>query len=76
MSDQPLMPSEVRTKVLSQHREIEQMLSELQERAPSTNLYIKADKKLRYGDVKAVMLMAHEAKFNSVALIAEAPQKN
>jgi ribosomal protein L31E len=30
MSDQPLMPSEVRTKVLSQHREIEQLLSELE----------------------------------------------
>ena len=30
MSDQRLMPSEVRRKVLSQHREIEQMLSELE----------------------------------------------
>ena len=30
MSDQPLMPSEVRQKVLSQHREIEQMLSEFE----------------------------------------------
>ncbi len=30
MSDEPLMPSEVRQKVLSQHREIEQMLSELE----------------------------------------------
>jgi len=30
MSDQALMPSEVRRKVLSQHREIEQMLSELE----------------------------------------------
>jgi hemerythrin-like domain-containing protein len=30
MSDEPLMPSEVRRKVLSQHREIEQMLSELE----------------------------------------------
>jgi iron-sulfur cluster repair protein YtfE (RIC family) len=30
MSDQALMPSEVRRKVLSQHREIEQMLAELQ----------------------------------------------
>jgi len=30
MSDKPLMPSEVRRKVLSQHREIEQMLSELE----------------------------------------------
>lgn len=29
-SDKPLMPSEVRRKVLSQHREIEQMLSELE----------------------------------------------
>ncbi len=30
MSDEALMPSEVRRKVLSQHREIEQMLSELE----------------------------------------------
>ncbi|MBT8466409.1 MAG: hemerythrin domain-containing protein [Myxococcales bacterium] len=30
MSDDVLMPSEVRRKVLSQHREIEQMLSELE----------------------------------------------
>ena len=30
MSDDRLMPSEVRRKVLSQHREIEQMLSELE----------------------------------------------
>ena len=30
MSNEPLMPSEVRQKVLSQHREIEQMLSELE----------------------------------------------
>jgi len=30
MNDQPLMPSEVRQKVRSQHREIEQMLSELE----------------------------------------------
>lgn len=30
MSDDPLMPSDVRRKVLTQHREIEQMLSELE----------------------------------------------
>ena len=30
MSDKPLMPSEVRRKVLSQHREIEQILAELE----------------------------------------------
>ncbi|MGB3049936.1 MAG: hemerythrin domain-containing protein [Polyangiales bacterium] len=30
MSEEALMPSEVRRKVLSQHREIEQMLSELE----------------------------------------------
>ena len=30
MSDETLMPSEVRRKVLSQHREIEQMLAELE----------------------------------------------
>lgn len=30
MTDRPLMPSEIRRKVLSQHREIEQILSELE----------------------------------------------
>lgn len=30
MTDRPLMPSEIRQKVLSQHREIEQILSELE----------------------------------------------
>lgn len=30
MSDDPLLPSEVRRKVLTQHREIERMLSELE----------------------------------------------
>jgi hypothetical protein len=30
MSDDPLMPSEVRRKVLTQHREIEKMLAELE----------------------------------------------
>jgi len=30
MSDDPLMPSEIRQKVLTQHREIEKMLSELE----------------------------------------------
>ncbi|MDH3625785.1 MAG: hemerythrin domain-containing protein [Myxococcales bacterium] len=30
MSDDPLMPSEVRQKVLTQHREIEKMLAELE----------------------------------------------
>jgi len=30
MSDEPLMPSAVREKVLTQHREIEQMLAELE----------------------------------------------
>jgi len=31
MSEQPLTPSEVREKVLAQHREIEQMLTELEQ---------------------------------------------
>ena len=30
MTDRPLMPSEIRSKVLSQHREIEQILAELE----------------------------------------------
>jgi len=52
---------------------LERMLTELHDRAPSTTLYIKADRKLRYGDVKNVMLLVHEAEFDSVSLIAEAP---
>jgi len=47
MSDEALMPSEVRRKVLSQHREIEQMLSELE--AGVAHL---ADGKVDAGQVK------------------------
>ena len=48
-------------------------LAELYERAPSTPLYIKADKKLRYGVVKKVMLDCEASGFKSVSLVANAP---
>lgn len=47
MSNEPLMPSEVRRKVLSQHREIEQMLSELE-----TGVAKLADGSVDSGQVK------------------------
>ena len=54
--------------------QLESQLKELYERAPSTPLYIKADKRLTYGIVKKAMLRCEAAGFKSVALVAEAPQ--
>ena len=53
---------------------IKSFLSELYERAPSTPLFIKADKRLRYKVVKDVMLLCENAGFSNVALVAQAPQ--
>ena len=49
-------------------------LRELNERAPSTPLYIKADKRVRYGAVKEVMLICEASGFRSVSLVATANQ--
>ena len=49
-------------------------LTELHERDSSSPLYIKADKRLRYGVVKDTMLACESAGFRSIALVAEAPQ--
>ena len=50
-------------------------LDELYQRSPNTELVIKADKRLKYGDVKEVMKMCKEAGFQNVGLIAEKKQK-
>ena len=46
-------------------------LDELFQRSPSTELVIKADQRLKYGDVKEVMRMTKEAGFQDVGLIAD-----
>ena len=46
-------------------------MQEIHERSPEKSIYIKADKKLKYGDVKEVMVMVNEAGFGSVGLLTE-----
>src|ERR1700720_4465663 len=55
--------------------EFQHELDELYQRSPSTELVIKADKRLKYGDVKDVMKMCKEAGFQNIGLIAEKKQK-
>ncbi|MDQ5858315.1 MAG: biopolymer transporter ExbD [Acidobacteriota bacterium] len=50
-------------------------LDELYQRSPTTELVIKADKRLTYGEVKKVMRMTKQAGFEDVGLIAEKKQK-
>ena len=46
-------------------------LDEMFQRSPTTELVIKADQRLKYGDVKEVMRMTKEAGFQDVGLIAD-----
>ena len=52
-------------------QEFQQRLDELYQRSPQTDLIIKADQRLKYGDVKDVMKMTKEAGFQNVGLIAD-----
>jgi len=56
-------------------QEFQRQLDELFQRKPGTEIVIKADKRLNYGDVKEVMRMTKEAGFQNVGLIAERKQK-
>jgi len=56
-------------------QEFQQRLDELYQRAPQTDLIIKADQRLKYGDVKEVFKIAKDAGFQDVGLIAEKKQK-
>ncbi len=55
--------------------EFQRALDELYQRAPTTELVIKADQRLKYGEVKKVMRMTKDAGFEDVGLIAEKKQK-
>ena len=52
-------------------QEFQQRLDELYQRAPQTEVIIKADQRLKYGEVKEVMKMTKEAGFQNVGLIAD-----
>ncbi|HZI67302.1 MAG TPA: biopolymer transporter ExbD [Thermoanaerobaculia bacterium] len=55
--------------------EFQRALDELYQRAPTSELVIKADQRLTYGEVKKVMRMTKDAGFEDVGLIAEKKQK-
>ena len=55
--------------------EFQTALDELYQRNPSAELVIKADQRLKYGDVKEVFKMTKDAGFQDVGLIAEKKQK-
>jgi len=55
--------------------EFQKALDELYQRSPTTELVIKADQRLTYGEVKKVMRMTKDAGFEDVGLIAEKKQK-
>ena len=46
-------------------------MQEIHDRSPEKIVYVKADKFLKYGDVKEVMLMINEAGFERVGLLTE-----
>src|SRR5215831_708142 len=64
----------IESKQLSK-QEFQHELDEMYQRSSSTELVIKADKRLKYGDVKDVMKMCKEAGFQNIGLIAEKKQK-
>ncbi len=51
--------------------ELQKSLEELYQRAPQTDLVIKADQRLKYGEVKEVMRVTKDAGFQNVGLIAQ-----
>jgi biopolymer transport protein ExbD len=55
--------------------EFQQALDELYQRNAAAELVIKADQRLKYGDVKDVFKMTKDAGFQDVGLIAEKKQK-
>jgi len=46
-------------------------MQEIHDRSPEKTIYVKADKLLKYGDVKEVMLMVNQAGFERVGLLTE-----
>jgi biopolymer transport protein TolR len=51
--------------------EFQKELDEMFQRSPTTELIIKADQRLKYGDVKEVMRMTKDAGFQDVGLITD-----
>ena len=54
---------------------MQKRLEELYQRTPNAEIIIKADQRLKYGDIKEVMRLAKEAGFQNVGLIADKKPK-
>jgi biopolymer transport protein TolR len=52
-------------------QDFQRQLDELFQRKPGAEIVIKADQRLKYGDVKDVMKMTKDAGFQNVGLIAD-----
>jgi biopolymer transport protein ExbD len=55
--------------------EFQKELDEMYQRDPAAELVIKADQRLKYGEVKEVMRMTKEAGYQDVGLIVDKKQK-
>ena len=64
----------IETKAYSK-ADFQTALEELYQRSASTELVIKADQRLDYGEVKEVMKMTKDAGFQDVGLVAEKKPK-
>jgi biopolymer transport protein TolR len=49
-------------------------MTEVHDRMPDKSILIKADRSLRYGDVRKIMVETNEAGFNEVSLVSERRQ--
>ncbi len=60
----------VQKKAVSRDQFLAEM-TEVHDRTPDKSILIKADKAMRYGDVRKVMIEANEAGFEEVSLVSE-----
>src|SRR5207247_1071222 len=49
-------------------------MTEIHDRMPNKNILIKADRSMKYGDVRRIMVETNQAGFESVALVTEKVQ--
>jgi len=54
--------------------ELQSQMAEIGMNDPDTTVYVRADRKLAYGDVVEVMRVLHEANITKMALVTEADQ--
>jgi len=52
--------------------ELQKTLTDLAKKAPETTIYVRADKKLPYGDVVDIMKILHDANITRMALVTAA----